>query len=227
MTEVEKKEINLDAGPDQEKSIEELKNEVQAALGEATKHYITDSLSPEARLEIKRLVDSVLDEIKEKGIIKPYVIGSAGNFTFDISPQIKVICFNDTDCTKSNVKLPKYRKKPIVIEAVQWFKNGDHPEDYAKDRVGFENGELRIFTGDYAKDQEWEGGLVRYYRNPKVHRESLCPHCKLIMHCHGWIDTPEGGHTVCPGDWIIKGVKGEFYLCKNDIFLASYEKVDD
>jgi hypothetical protein len=43
------------------------------------------------------------------------------------------------------------------------------------------------------------------------------------MHDHGWIDTLEGGHNVCPGDWIITGVKGEHYPCKPDIFAATYE----
>jgi hypothetical protein len=37
------------------------------------------------------------------------------------------------------------------------------------------------------------------------------------------IRTLEGTHTVSPGDWIIKGVKGEFYPCKPDIFAATYE----
>lgn len=45
------------------------------------------------------------------------------------------------------------------------------------------------------------------------------------MQDHGWIDTPEGGHTVCPGDWIITGVVGERYPCKPDIFEATYEEV--
>ncbi len=38
-----------------------------------------------------------------------------------------------------------------------------------------------------------------------------------------WIKTLEGGHVASPGDWIIKGVKGEFYPCKPDIFAATYE----
>jgi hypothetical protein len=38
--------------------------------------------------------------------------------------------------------------------------------------------------------------------------------------------TPEGWHIVCPGDYIIKGIKGEFYPCKPDIFEMTYEKVD-
>lgn len=37
------------------------------------------------------------------------------------------------------------------------------------------------------------------------------------------IPTLEGVMTASPGDWIIKGVKGEFYPCKPDIFEASYE----
>lgn len=44
---------------------------------------------------------------------------------------------------------------------------------------------------------------------------------------HGWIDTLEGGHIVCPGDWIIKGIKGEYYPCKPDIFRQTYEPVED
>jgi hypothetical protein len=39
------------------------------------------------------------------------------------------------------------------------------------------------------------------------------------------IPTLEGTMTAMPGDWIIKGVKGEFYPCKPDIFAATYEEV--
>jgi hypothetical protein len=35
----------------------------------------------------------------------------------------------------------------------------------------------------------------------------------------------EGPHLVSPGDWIIKGVKGEFYACKPDIFEMTYDRV--
>ena len=49
--------------------------------------------------------------------------------------------------------------------------------------------------------------------------------------CHGecsgfgelYIGTLEGQMTATPGDWIIKGVAGEFYPCKPDIFAATYE----
>lgn len=39
----------------------------------------------------------------------------------------------------------------------------------------------------------------------------------------GFIKTLEGEMEYLPGDWIIKGIKGEFYPCKPDIFDATYE----
>lgn len=41
----------------------------------------------------------------------------------------------------------------------------------------------------------------------------------------GWVATLEGGHVVTPGDYIIRGVKGELYPCKPDIFHETYEAV--
>ncbi len=76
----------------------------------------------------------------------------------------------------------KFRKKPVVIEATQWFKPGDHPAVF----------ECNIHNADY----------------------------------YG-IETLEGRHIVTPGDWIITGVKGEFYPCKPDIFEMTYEAVDE
>jgi len=121
----------------------------------------------------------------------------------------------------------KYRKKPIIIEATQWMKNGDHPLDYVEDRDGFENGELHIFTGAECKANGFEGDVVRYYRHPNVPGDSLCEQCGQPHHIHGWVDTLEQGHRVCPGDYIITGIKGEHYPCKPDIFEATYEKVEE
>ena len=42
-----------------------------------------------------------------------------------------------------------------------------------------------------------------------------------------FIETLEGGHIASPGDWIIRGVKGELYPCKPDIFAATYDEVCD
>lgn len=121
--------------------------------------------------------------------------------------------------------MARYRKKPVEIEATQWFKNGDHPDDYSLTHDGFKNGELHQFSPDERKANDWEGDIVRYYRNPDDSGDRKCEHCGLTMHEHGWIDTLEGGHIVCPGDWIITGVKGERYPCKPDIFAATYEAV--
>lgn len=110
----------------------------------------------------------------------------------------------------------KYRKLPVIIEATQWFKNGDHPQDNSFRPLG-DTGQAPMIR---------EGEVVRYYRHPVFNGKFKCPHCGDIMHNHGWIDTLEGGHIVCPGDWIITGIKGEYYPCKPDIFALTYEKVE-
>jgi len=109
--------------------------------------------------------------------------------------------------------MAKYKKKPITIEANQWFNNGDHPKDNCEVFFKASSGH---FLG--------EGKIVRYYRTPDLDGQDKCKHCDTIMHNHGWIDTLEGGHIVCPGDWIIEGIAGEFYPCKPDIFEATYSK---
>lgn len=111
----------------------------------------------------------------------------------------------------------KYRKKPVVIDATQWFKNGDHPEDYPNRFVGRWEGIERA---------DAEGLIVRHHRQPNVPGADACAKCSAIMHVHGWVDTLEGGHIVCPGDWIITGIAGEYYPCKPDIFNATYETVE-
>lgn len=108
--------------------------------------------------------------------------------------------------------MTRYRKKPVVIKATQWFKNGDHPQD---------NCSLICGGGKVALS---EGEVVRYFRHPDTSGTDLCEKCGKPFELHGWIETLEGGHIVCPEDWIITGVKGEFYPCKPDIFEMTYEK---
>jgi hypothetical protein len=79
----------------------------------------------------------------------------------------------------------KFRKKSVVVEAVQ-FRRGNFDE-------------LEAFVGG---DAEWRGD-------------------------HLVIATREGAMRASDGDWIIKGVKGEFYPCKPDIFAATYEPVTE
>lgn len=93
----------------------------------------------------------------------------------------------------------KYRKKPVVIEAYQWFKVSDYVEGKTRD--------------------------VDYFRHPDISGKKECEVCGVTYHNHGYIDTLEGGYRVCPKDWIITGIKGEKYPCKPDIFEETYEKV--
>jgi hypothetical protein len=96
----------------------------------------------------------------------------------------------------------KYRKKPVVIEAVQWFKDGDHPKVFA---------DAKGHTGLRVADS-WQSYM----------KELGYPHGVDYV-----IDTLEGRMLVSSGDWIIKGVKGEFYPCKPDIFLMTYDRVEE
>lgn len=82
--------------------------------------------------------------------------------------------------------MKKFRKKPVVIEAIQW--NGSNMYEVIEFTDGSDN-----------------FGFV----DDKVSIETL-----------------EGVMTASLGDWIIKGVHGEFYPCKPDIFEKTYEPVD-
>lgn len=87
--------------------------------------------------------------------------------------------------------MPKYRKKPVVIEAMQIPSPG--PEYMAEGKA-----------------------LVRWLEDGN---------CAYAIHpdARVYIATLEGEMKAGPGDYIIKGVKGEFYPCKPDIFEATYE----
>jgi hypothetical protein len=92
----------------------------------------------------------------------------------------------------------KYRKKPVVIEAIQW--------------TGVNLPEIIDFVGKNLQysicDTAWQVGKGK-------------PHVDMNIH------TLEGDHVCTEGDYIIKGVKGEFYPCKPDIFKATYEVVEE
>jgi hypothetical protein len=106
----------------------------------------------------------------------------------------------------------KYRKKPVVVEAIRW-------------NVPDENG--KVLLAQECKDHP----AVRpasYIEVSNLVGTSGCS--KELPHWDwaalGIIDTLEGKHLVSPGDYIIKGIQGEFYPCKPDIFEATYEKVN-
>jgi len=88
----------------------------------------------------------------------------------------------------------KFRKRPVVIEATQWFKNGDHPEDgterfppkmpSGRDETGGPDDSR--YTGEF-EGQLYEGKVVRYFRRPDIDGETLCHTCDHRMHDHGLI----------------------------------------
>ena len=82
--------------------------------------------------------------------------------------------------------IQKFRKKPVVIEAVLWTgENIQEVLDFAREAAIYNKVDgLRIVT-------------------------------------------LEGLHHASKGDWILKGIKGEFYPCKPDIFKMTYEKFED
>lgn len=98
--------------------------------------------------------------------------------------------------------MPPFGETPARSDAVQWHRNGDHPDDGCA-------------HNHQADDEQCEGKVVRYFRRPEPQYDGQLTHetCGRTWHDHGWIDTPEGGHTVCPGDWIVTGPNG-YYPCK-------------
>ena len=113
----------------------------------------------------------------------------------------------------------KYRKKPVTVEASLWRKDGDH------DEVGlYRYPPVDPITGGISASDD--AILMCQMRHSEVPERFRRATCDALMDDHGRIDTLEGGHTVCPGDWIIQGVAGEFYPCKPDIFAATYEEVE-
>lgn len=105
-----------------------------------------------------------------------------------------------------------YHANPAIeIEAHQWHKNGDHPGDAC--------GAVREVDGTLTLS---EGHVVRHFRDPTRPGTTPCQKCQRLMSDHGWIDTLEGGHIVCPGDYIVTGTAGEFYPVKPDIFARRW-----
>ncbi len=91
----------------------------------------------------------------------------------------------------------KYRKKPVVIEAIQ-FTAAAAAKDTFEVPVGW--GGVHIF--------------------PVRQTAADDPPRRFLL-----IETLEGTMRADVGDWIICGVHGEFYPCKPDIFAATYEPV--
>jgi hypothetical protein len=88
----------------------------------------------------------------------------------------------------------KYRKKPVVIDAIRWS--------------GTNLKEVIDFTGLHPSAAQW----------------TWDEYAEVVRTKGLKIFTLEGHHMATVGDYIIKGVKGEFYPCKPDIFVATYDR---
>jgi hypothetical protein len=67
-------------------------------------------------------------------------------------------------------------------------------------------------------------GEIKAFTNETAHTFQIEKRINGVATCI--IPTPEGQHIATEGDWIIKGVKGEFYPIKEEIFEATYELID-
>jgi hypothetical protein len=97
---------------------------------------------------------------------------------------------SDDDVTPDQLLPGKYRKKPVVIEAVQFLGSGRSCTIVTE-----------FLGGPHDSGHRWKSNTYE----------------------GGWIVTLEGDMEFGPGDWIIRGVQGELYPCKPDIFAATYE----
>jgi len=95
----------------------------------------------------------------------------------------------------------RFRKRPVVIMAMQ----------------------IHAYT-DLAEPADWndhQGGAVWAWLYE--HGQEITLHQEDPGPAYGIIPTLEGPMRVDVGDWIIRGVEGEFYPCKPSVFAASYE----
>ena len=114
----------------------------------------------------------------------------------------EAIAHSTTDDWRSRTMIQTtytFRKKPIEIQAWHWR-----------------------FSTEQAEEPVWiRDALHRWPQLGSIAFEPHHPDCPRIA-----IATLEGVMTANPGDWIIRGVKGELYPCKPDIFEMTYERAD-
>lgn len=123
--------------------------------------------------------------------------------------------------------MAKFLRSTTEVDAIQWFKNGDHPNDYTITHYGHENGELREFSPEERRAKGWEGDVVRYYREPDDPGDRVCGDCGLTMHHHGRIDHRGQSCVVCPGDWIVTEGSGIYSAYHQDAFARLFTLVTD
>jgi hypothetical protein len=95
--------------------------------------------------------------------------------------------------------MARYRKRPVEIDAMQWDARASAYDLIEWADVSVDYDPYTAGPSNPANGEDW-GRLAVF--------------------------TMEGEHVATPGDWLIKGIQGEFYFCKPDIFAATYEAVE-
>lgn len=116
--------------------------------------------------------------------------------------------------------MAQFRKKPVVIDAVRW-------RGYSSNLgVTVEPADMSVeITDDNLHNVKWER-VPDWLPKPllevdgPVQPGDIRRFGEMLI-----IGTLEGNMSADVGDWIIRGVKGEVYPCKPDIFAATYEAV--
>lgn len=96
----------------------------------------------------------------------------------------------------------RFTKKPVTIEAMHWD--------------GTEPGSEPIIAWT-----KTHGSTATFDRIPVAASRYNTQYDNRL-----YINTLEGPMSASPGDWIIRGVKGEFYPCKPEIFAETYRPAD-
>jgi hypothetical protein len=141
----------------------------------------------------------------------------------------------------------KFRKKPVVIEAEQWFpgKHVGDVKEVAPELIFSKKGEhyylsaafprmsdawLPVTEGEILPFAFWEvkSGECRPAGagDPLVERYLRHMGADALPAAYGLVETLEGRMKVTAGDWVITGVAGEKYPCKPEIFAATYEAAE-
>lgn len=89
----------------------------------------------------------------------------------------------------------KYRKKPVVIDAIQW--TGDN----LRECMDFLGGDYQGHDLGHPTERDWFAPVV-------------------------YVKTLEGSLSATKWDYLIKGIKGEHYPCKPDVFKETYEELE-
>ncbi|MBV8305980.1 MAG: hypothetical protein JO274_00750 [Gammaproteobacteria bacterium] len=102
--------------------------------------------------------------------------------------------------------MTRYRKKPVVVEAVQVA--------------------AAVYDGKTWSGSPFKCDVLPQWLEDAFTNGTLAVHPSDRDFALLAIKAPEGTMIAEPGDWIIRGVKGELYPCKPDIFGATYEPVE-